>query len=246
MENAIQTSTQARKPVNIFPKAEGVPLDFSPAIGNASASLRFMVNRNGIDVKLSNSAAITALRFEIEFESRFKYRPPELHARVQRLNSYINFQDNVLSFVLLGMHGEGISAGNSTIASIPLDQDLNFNVVAAYASTGTGYITEIKYQVSNDDSEESALTLEQNDPNPFATKTRIEFAASDETDAKLLIYDVGGALVRTLLDRVLSAGEYSAEWDGTDDSGRSVDSGIYFYRLYAGVYSITRKMVLAR
>ncbi|MCL5267973.1 MAG: T9SS type A sorting domain-containing protein [Bacteroidetes bacterium] len=246
MANAIQTSTQTTKPINGFPKADGVPLDFSSTTGNASPNLRFLVTRNGIDVRLSNPTTITALRFEIEFESRFRYKPPELHARVQNLNSYINFQDNVLSFVLLGMHGEGIATGNGTIASIPLDQDLNFNVVSAYASTGTGYITEIKYQVSNDDSEDRALSLEQNDPNPFATKTIIDFAISDETDTKLLIYDVGGALVRTLLDHVLTAGEHSVEWDGKDDSGKSVDAGIYFYRLYAGVYSITRKMVFMK
>ncbi len=246
MANALHTSSQEESPVSVYPKSDARPIDFSSTTASLSPNLRFVVTRNGVDVRLSNLTAVTALRFELEFESRFKYKPPELFARVRNLNSYINFQDNILSFVLLGVHGEGIAAGSGTIASIPLEQDLNFNVLSAYASIGTGFITEIKYQVSNDDLEDRALVLEENDPNPFSTKTRINFTLSDETDTKLLIYDVGGALVRTLLDGVLTRGEHAAEWDGRDDSGKCVESGVYLYRLYAGVYSITRKMVFLK
>ncbi len=244
MATVIDTLTWAGQPPDAFGKTNGSPIDFRSTTDTSEPNLRFLVTRNGIDVRLTNKSTITALRFEIEFENRFRYRPPELHARIQNLNSYINFQDNVLAFVLLGMNGNGIQAGHGTIASIPLDEDLNFNIISAYASTGIGTISEIQYSVSNDDADAKSLVLEQNDPNPFAARTRIDFTVSDETDAKLLIYDVGGALVRTLLDSGLQPGSYQIEWDGSDDSGRTLESGIYFYKLYAGVYSITRKMVL--
>lgn len=243
MATVIDTLTWAGQSHDAYGKANGTIVDLRSTTDNSEPNLRFVVTRSGIDVRLTNKSMITALRFEIEFESRFRYRPPELHARIQGLNSYINFQDNILAFVLLGMNGNGIQAGNGTIASIPLDEDLNFNIVSAYASTGIGSISEIQHSISNDDSDGQSLVLEQNDPNPFASKTRIDFTTSDETDAKLLIYDVGGALVRTLLDAILQPGTYQIEWDGSDDSGRTLESGVYFYKLYAGVYSITRKMV---
>jgi flagellar hook assembly protein FlgD len=62
----------------------------------------------------------------------------------------------------------------------------------------------------------------------------------------LAIYDVRGSLVRTLVDEPRSAGEYRMEWNGENNSGVRVSSGVYFYRLIAGGFQSTRKMVLLR
>ncbi|MCX5800228.1 MAG: T9SS type A sorting domain-containing protein [Candidatus Eisenbacteria bacterium] len=62
----------------------------------------------------------------------------------------------------------------------------------------------------------------------------------------LRIYDVGGRLVRTLLDEGLSPGSYSAFWAGTDEQGNSVSSGVYFLRLEAGQQAVTKKVILSR
>ena len=213
---------------------------------HVDTTLRFVRTRTNIDVKLSNKNPVSALRFEIAFERGFKYRPPELHNRVQELNSYLNFQDGTLTAVLLDINERGIQPGEGTIISIPFDPDLEFEVLSVYASSGTGGIAELDYAISAEDSEDSSLVLEQNDPNPFSNTTKIEFRIADQSNVKLTIYDFGGALIHTLVDSKLEEGVYAVEWDGKDDSGKQVESGIYLYKLYAGIYSLTRKMVFLK
>jgi len=210
--------------------------------GGSNSKLKFVVSENRIDVKLTNENVITALRFEISFKDKFAYKPISFSARLQNLNTYINFEETSLTLVILDIDGKGITPGDGTIVSIPIDDEQEFQVVAAYASTSTTGIKEIDYTVANENAQDYIL-LEQNEPNPFGTSTTIEFQIADDTEVKIIIYDVGGALVRTLLDSKLGMGLHSVEWDGKDDSGNFVESGIYLYKLFAGIYSVTKKMV---
>ncbi len=211
-------------------------------LGTSDVKLKFIVSRDNIEVRLTNETPVSALRFEIEFRNRFVYRPITLTERVQNLNSYINFQETSLTFVLLDIDGKGISSGEGTIIDIPIDDQQEFQVTAAYASTRTSGIKEIGHTIVNENIRDFII-LEQNDPNPFSTSTKIEFQITDDAEVKVVIYDVGGALIRTLLDSKLKAGKHELEWDGKNDSGSYVESGIYLYKLYAGIYCVTRKMV---
>ncbi len=85
-----------------------------------------------------------------------------------------------------------------------------------------------------------------NYPNPFNPRTTIRFDLPRTTDVSLRIYDVSGRLVCTLVDEVLQAASHSVAWDGQDDSGRRVASGVYYYRLNAGENSTTQKMMLVK
>lgn len=88
--------------------------------------------------------------------------------------------------------------------------------------------------------------LEQNYPNPFNPGTRIPFALERTAHVYLAIYDVSGKLVQKLVDRRMSPGFYTEEWDGRDATGHEVASGVYFYRLKTEGFSETRKMVLLK
>jgi hypothetical protein len=88
--------------------------------------------------------------------------------------------------------------------------------------------------------------LFQNFPNPFNPVTTIKYGLSEKVQVSLEIYDVGGRLVRRLVDDVQGPGPYSVGWDGTNHSGEKVASGVYFYRLKAGQEILTRKMVLLK
>jgi len=90
------------------------------------------------------------------------------------------------------------------------------------------------------------LTLHPNHPNPFNPSTTIRFEIASRGRAILRVYDVRGALVRTLFDETREAGPGSMMWDGHDDRGVVVTSGVYFYRLDARGDSRTRKMVLLK
>jgi hypothetical protein len=91
-----------------------------------------------------------------------------------------------------------------------------------------------------------ALQLYQNYPNPFNPETRIQYALSQETAVSLTIYNALGQKIATLVDKEQSAGVYLITWDGTDEQGRAVSNGIYLYKMQAGDFAATRKMVLMR
>lgn len=96
----------------------------------------------------------------------------------------------------------------------------------------------------------SALShLAQNRPNPFGSTsgpTEIRFVLPSPVRAKLRVFATSGRLVRVLLDEQLAGGEHMAWWDGRDDQGKSVGSGVYYYRLDAGSLSVTRTLVKVR
>ncbi len=91
-----------------------------------------------------------------------------------------------------------------------------------------------------------ATALEGNYPNPFNPETSIAFALKEGGNVRLAIYNVKGQLIRTLVDDKLPAGRYQAVWNGKDEAGRGVSSGIYLYRMESADYCKTMKMMLMK
>ncbi|MFH1687955.1 MAG: FlgD immunoglobulin-like domain containing protein [bacterium] len=83
-------------------------------------------------------------------------------------------------------------------------------------------------------------------PNPFNESTDISFEIARRSSVDLTVYNVLGQRVRLLVSEDLSAGPHSVSWDGRDDGGRQVASGVYLYRLSVGDHCITRKMLLLK
>lgn len=88
--------------------------------------------------------------------------------------------------------------------------------------------------------------LGQNHPNPFNPSTTIEYSVAERTPVVIAIYHASGALVARLDEGVRAPGAYRAEWNGRDASGRSVASGVYFYRLDGTPEAAAKKMVLMK
>jgi hypothetical protein len=88
--------------------------------------------------------------------------------------------------------------------------------------------------------------LENNYPNPFNPETTIKYYIPKYTDVSLVIYNTLGQKVRTLVDGKSQAGQYTVKWNGRNDSGQSLGSGIYFYKLKSESVSITKRMVLLK
>jgi hypothetical protein len=89
-------------------------------------------------------------------------------------------------------------------------------------------------------------SLFQNYPNPFASPTHIPFAIDRAGLVELRVYDVAGRLVKELVREEREAGTYVEAWDGRNQAGVKVPSGIYLYRLTAGRFVQTKKMVIVR
>jgi len=93
------------------------------------------------------------------------------------------------------------------------------------------------------------VALQQNQPNPFRPGergTRIGFDLPRSTDVQLRILDVGGRVVRTLVDARLPVGRHERIWDGRTDAGHPADCGVYFYHLNTGERSVARRMLVLR
>jgi hypothetical protein len=91
-----------------------------------------------------------------------------------------------------------------------------------------------------------SLTLAQNSPNPFNPVTSITFALPEASSVKLVIFNLQGQRVRTLISGHMHAGTHSVVWNGMDAQGRAVASGLYLYRLTDGASTLVRRMTLVR
>jgi hypothetical protein len=91
-----------------------------------------------------------------------------------------------------------------------------------------------------------AWRLGGNEPNPFNPTTKIFFDVPRTSTVRLRIYDARGQLVRTLVNGTLTAGQRSAIWDGCDDGGRPVTSGVYLYVVESPDFRAARKMTLVK
>jgi len=89
-------------------------------------------------------------------------------------------------------------------------------------------------------------SLKGNYPNPFNPETTISFSLASAEEVNIEIFNLKGQLVRSLLFTDLPAGEHKVVWNGRDDRGSSVSSGVYYFRMKSGKFSSTRKMVLMK
>jgi hypothetical protein len=88
--------------------------------------------------------------------------------------------------------------------------------------------------------------LYQNVPNPFNPSTEIRYAVGRRGRVEIEIFNVAGARVRRLVDGEHEPGTYRIRWDGTDDAGRALSSGAYFYRFRADGKTDSKKLVLLK
>jgi hypothetical protein len=160
---------------------------------------------------------------------------------VRDLASYNVYRDNV-------MIADNISTTSYTDTNVPAGTYI-YQVTAVYDG---GY--------ESDFSNEAEITvvdvtnnlipliteLQGNHPNPFNPITSINFALSDPEFVNLEIYNIKGEKVKTLVDEKMEAQFHSVTWNGSDDSGKPVSSGVYFYKMKAGKFIQTKKMILMK
>ena len=91
-----------------------------------------------------------------------------------------------------------------------------------------------------------AFDLAQNYPNPFNPETNISYGLPEDANVVLKVYNVLGQEIRTLVDGQQSAGFFTVMWDGTNDFGEMVSTGVYIYRITAGQYAASKRMVLVK
>jgi hypothetical protein len=137
------------------------------------------------------------------------------------------------------------AAGDYTLAEDSPCLDLTeclFGVAPQIGCYGVGCTLS---DVPEDDGPRRVALL-QNTPNPFNPTTTIRFALPEESDVTLAVYDIAGRQVATLVDGSRPAGRHSVVWDGRNEAGRPVASGVYFYRLTSNGRETERKALLLK
>jgi len=92
----------------------------------------------------------------------------------------------------------------------------------------------------------AGFALSQNYPNPFNPSTTIGFSLSNAGRVELSVYNVLGQNVTTLVSEYLAAGDHTVTWNGDDNDGNRVTSGVYFYKITTADFSETKKMILMK
>lgn len=159
------------------------------------------------------------------------------------------------SYIVSGNWGKATVTGTSYCVPGVHSSKYNWSVTALYpdgsaTSPAWSFSTRAFNSRDGDINETGSVPLpyhlSQNYPNPFNPSTIIQFNLLDNSKVVLKIYDVLGREIRALVDDDMQAGSYTVQWDGADEKGRVVGSGIYFYRLTCGSFICTKKMMMMR
>jgi hypothetical protein len=173
------------------------------------------------------------------YEYTFSYLYTAGQAKAQQYKYGINSLDNEAGFgenrdfvvddtnPTYVMEADCFGSQN-TDETMPFPQDCGPVSIASLPGTPTSY------------------ALSQNYPNPFNPTTSINFTLPEASNVALTIYNALGQEVRTLKTDYLSAGNYSVTWDGLDNSGNMITSGVYIYTMTAGNHNFSKKMLMLK
>jgi M6 family metalloprotease-like protein len=107
--------------------------------------------------------------------------------------------------------------------------------------TAQGFTSEDDLTIKND-----LYVLKNNYPNPFNPETNIEYNLNKDSNVKIQVFNIKGELVKTLVNSFKEQGNYSIIFDGKDDFGNSISSGLYFYKMTSDSFVTTKKMILLK
>ncbi len=157
--------------------------------------------------------------------------------------NYISEFNTIDGQLLIGIAGYELISGSETILRLKFKKLSNDYSITLNSLSVNEVLIEIKY-VANIPKE---FALNQNYPNPFNPETAIKYQLPMASKVSLKIYNLLGQEVRTLVNETKTAGYYQVKWNGTNNSGIKVSSGIYFYTIRTNTgYIKVRKMILLR
>ncbi len=139
-------------------------------------------------------------------------------------NKFLNWSENNV-----------IVSTNSIYTFTP---NANTNIIANFQSSLTD--VETQNELKNN------FYLSQNFPNPFNPSTTISFGVQQKSNVRLEVFNTLGQLVRTVTNKYYSSGQYTITWDGKDNFGKKVNSGIYIYRIYTNNFIDSKRMILLK
>jgi len=223
----------------------------------------YLLNITGIPNSRTDGNYFTA-RFKSDFQISEPLPPLVFEHTVINLNSLeitLGFETEANVVLPEGLTGYNIYRDNVVVHNAPSAMTITWQDVSIPAGTHLYYATALYGDVESDTTSSFSYTvtgiednppsapvtyLGQNYPNPFNPSTEIHFSLASPGKVMIDIYNQKGELVRNLVNGYFAAGANKISWDGLDNKGKIVSSGVYYYRMRNGAYSYTRKMLLLK
>jgi subtilisin family serine protease len=200
---------------------------------------------NGNAITLTSSATVSAIQFKLQGKGLkdLQFTPDPSIAQFEAASNALG--DSARVFVIYNLKGTTLGNGTYTLgrfSTLPPLVSLTEGVVAD--AQGKNIVTSI-YE-NGQPLIPQVYYLNQNFPNPFNMSTRIQFGVPAQTKVKIVLYNVLGQKVRTYDLGERAPGRYDITWDGMNERGKAVSSGIYFYRFESDKFTQTKKLVLIK
>lgn len=149
-----------------------------------------------------------------------------------------------IDYIFVTSYSDLVIDDSYCIMQNPINQDLycsdHLGIMTTFSNPLISIKDEINGQIPNN------FQIGQNFPNPFNPSTTIHYNLPEESDVSIAIYALQGKKVEQILSSTQPAGAHSIQWNGTDQQGKQVSAGIYFFQLKAGDFVQTKKMLLIK
>ncbi len=204
--------------------------------------LQLVRNKDGLVISSNSSNGIGGAYLVFKLNSSETDIVPELAADAEHMDLRYHIADDELRILVFSMNGNTVESGNRQLIKLRFVNGQQPELIKSEFADGDGR----PYRSSFSEIElPTDFELYQNYPNPFNPSTNISFYLPDQSDWKINIYNVNGSLVRQISGSN-ETGMVEVLWDGASQTGNQVASGVYFYRLEAGDFKRTRKMMMLK
>ena len=195
------------------------------------------------------SCLFAQIDYETEIQTIFNNNCISCHGNSGGLSleSYANLMTggNSGTVIISGDHSNSLLWEKINSGQMPPNNQLpssNIDLIAAWIDEGA--LEELN--TYNNNELPKLFTLNQNYPNPFNSKTMLHYELSKKIHVNIIIYDMLGRHVKTLVNSTQTTGYKETQWNATNNEGQPVSAGVYLYMIEAGEFRQTKKMVLLK
>lgn len=229
-------------------------LQFNKTVSNLYKG-EFEITPQGLRFNLTNDSPVKGIQIALRFKNNLTVtQPDQVFNRAKHMQIPVQSSDNIVRIVTYSSENETINTGNGSIFRLPLAglKIDEFEIVYVIVSTLTNDGLQIPAQkvVAPAGKYPETFALDQNYPNPFNGETNIRFhvpdVAGNNAHILLQIFDLSGKKISTLVKGDFEGGIYTYTWNGTNDEGKQVSSGVYIYRMQTSDATFTKRMMLIK
>ena len=220
----------------------------SKMTAGVDARVTFYVTQLGIAVRLENAVPVKGVQLEF---GNVPTVPENMNVTTLLGDAYYLLVDELLRVLMYNQNNTVIEPGDRILGNLPFSLVNPSSVTlenVVLAGSDNKRLTKVETELSLNAAIELPVefSLAQNYPNPFNPSTTIRFAVPQTSDVRISIYNTLGQEVRTLFAGSMERGTKEVQWDGRNNLGNALSSGLYVYRMTAGSFSSTKKMLLMK